>query len=122
MPSRFIEKCVADESLLAAISVDKFVDHLPLYRIIGRFDRKGIPIPRSTMSGWIAQSALRLVPLYNKLMELVLASDYLQVDETRIEVQTNAPPVRKKGKRKKRKNPSRLLLGVLSRPPKITLL
>ena len=103
MPSRFIEKCVADETLLAAISVDKFVDHLPLYRIIGRFDRLEVPIPRSTMSGWIAQSAYQLVPLYNKLCELVLASTYLQVDETRIEVQSNAPPIRKKGKRKKGK-------------------
>ena len=103
MPSRFIEKCVADETLLAAISVDKFVDHLPLYRIIGRFDRLEVPIPRSTMSGWIAQSAHRLVPLYNKLCELVLSSTYLQVDETRIEVQINAPPIRKKGKRKKGK-------------------
>lgn len=103
MPSRFIEKCVADETLLAAISVDKFVDHLPLYRIIGRFNRLDVPIPRSTMSGWIAQSAHRLAPLYNKLVELVLASNYLQVDETRIEVQTNAPPIRKKGKRKKGK-------------------
>lgn len=103
MPSRFIEKCVADETLLAAISVDKFVDHLPLYRIIGRFDRLEVPIPRSTMSGWIAQSAHRLVPLYNKLCELVLASTYLQVDETRMEVQINAPPIRKKGKRKKGK-------------------
>lgn len=77
MPSRFIEKCIADETLLAAISVDKFVDHLPLYRIIGRFGRLGVPIPRSTMSGWIAQSAHQLIPLYNKLVELVLASDYL---------------------------------------------
>ena len=103
VPSRFIEKCVADETLLAAISVDKFVDHLPLYRIIGRFNRLGVSIPRSTMSGWIGQSADRLVPLYNKLCQLVLASAYLQVDETRIEVQINAPPLRRKGKRKKGK-------------------
>ena len=115
MPSRFIEKCVADETLLAAISVDKFVDHLPLYRIIGRFDRLEVSIPRSTMSGWIAQSAHRLVPLYNKLCELVLASNYLQVDETRIEVQINAPPIRKKGKRKKGKTHRGYYWGYLAR-------
>jgi len=103
VPSRFIDRCQADELLLAAICVDKFVDHLPLYRIIGRFERLKVTIPRSTMSGWIAQSADKLLPLYNKLVELVLASDYLQVDETRIEVQTNAPPIRKGKKRKKGK-------------------
>jgi len=30
LPKRFINKCIADESLLAAIITDKFVDHLPL--------------------------------------------------------------------------------------------
>ncbi len=103
LPSRFIERCQADELLLAAISIDKFVDHLPLYRIIGRFERLGVTIPRSTMSGWIAQSANQLFPLYNKLVELVLQSNYLEVDETRIEVQTNSPPIRKGRKRKKGK-------------------
>jgi len=103
VPSRFIDRCQADELLLAAICVDKFVDHLPLYRIIGRFERLKVTIPRSTMGGWIAQSADKLLVLYNKLVELVLASDYLQVDETRIEVQTNAPPIRKGKKWKKGK-------------------
>ena len=60
LPSRFIDKCIADESLLAAILVDKYVDHLPLYRIISRFKRLDVEIPRSTMCGWVAQSADKL--------------------------------------------------------------
>ena len=100
MPSRFIEKCVADETLLAAIIVDKYVDHLPLYRTIGRLNRLGVSIPKSTMCGWLAQSADQLLPLYKKLVELVLMVTYLMIDETRIEVQVKKPPARRKKPKK----------------------
>ena len=93
MPSRFIDKCIADETLLAAIIVDKYVDHLPLYRTIQRFKRLDVPIPKSTMCGWLRQSAEQLLPLFYKLVELVLLASYLMVDETRIEVQENPPGV-----------------------------
>jgi transposase len=86
LPSRFIDKCIADETLLTAIIIAKYVDHLPLYRQQQQFKRLGITIPRSTLSNWIAQSAARLEVLYLKLIEVVLATKYLQVDETRIEV------------------------------------
>jgi len=87
MPSRFIDKCMADVSLLVAIIVDKYVDHLPLFRTRKRLKRlAGMDIPASTISGWIGQSATNLTVLYNKLMEIVLACPYLQVDETRMEV------------------------------------
>ncbi|HMQ97373.1 MAG TPA: transposase, partial [Candidatus Nanoperiomorbaceae bacterium] len=86
LPSRFIDKCVADESLLQVILTDKYLDHLPLYRIAARFERLGMVIPRSTMSGWVAQCAERMEILFRKLVERVLSSTYLQVDETRMEV------------------------------------
>jgi len=58
MPSRFINKCIADVSLLVSIIVDKYVDHLLLYRTQRRLKRlSGMEIPRSTMSSWIGQSA-----------------------------------------------------------------
>ncbi len=100
MPSRFIEKCVADETLLAAIIADKYVDHLPLYRTRERLNRLGVPIPKSTMCGWLAQSADRLLPLFEKLVELVLKASYLMIDETRIEVQVKKPPAKRKKPKK----------------------
>ena len=103
MPKRFIDKCIADESLLSNIIIEKYVDHLPLYRIIVRMKRMGITIPRSTMCGWMAQSASKLETLYNKLVEMVLSAPYLQVDETRIEVQIKGPPKNSEVKPKKRK-------------------
>jgi transposase len=103
MPKRFIDKCIADESLLSNIIIEKYVDHLPLYRIIVRMKRMGITIPRSTMCGWMAQSASKFETLYNKLVEKVLSTAYLQVDETRIEVQIKGPPKKARVKSKKRK-------------------
>ena len=104
LPSRFIDKCIADESLLRLILTDKYLDHLPLYRIAARFERLGMTIPRSTLSGWVGQCADRMAVLYYKLIELVLLGAYLQVDETRIEVlpgkKKRPPPGRAKKKRK----------------------
>ncbi len=39
-----LEKCIAGAGLLAQIIIDKFVDHLPIYRQIERFKREGIKI------------------------------------------------------------------------------
>lgn len=39
LPSRPLEKSIAEASLLAHILVSKFVDHLPFYRQIQRFHR-----------------------------------------------------------------------------------
>ena len=64
----------------------------------------GITIARSTMCGWMAQSASKLETLlYNKLVEKVLSAAYLQVDETRIEVQIKGPSKKARAKPKKRK-------------------
>lgn len=53
LPSRPIEKCLAGNTLLAAILMNKYVDHLPLYRQQKIFKRADIEIahPRWT-PGW----------------------------------------------------------------------
>ncbi|MBK7410725.1 MAG: IS66 family transposase [Saprospirales bacterium] len=87
---------------------------LPLYRISARFERLGMVIPRSTLCGWVAQCAKRLGVLYDKLIKLVLAADYLQVDETRMEVlpdQGKRPARGSPGKQKKRKTHRGFLWG-----------
>jgi transposase len=101
LPPRFIDKCIADESLLGAIITDKYVDHIPLYRTAARLARLGVPIPLSTMCGWAGQCASAMRPLFEALVREVLRSGYLQADETRIEVVEKAPKPRgrpKKGK------------------------
>ena len=94
MPEQFIPQCMAHPTLLASIFTDKFVDHLPLNRIINRIERLcDFRLAKSTVSGWIGQSADRILPVYNKLGELVLSQNYLMVDETRMEVMPGGPPI-----------------------------
>ena len=53
---------------------------------VERFRREGYPLATSTLGGWIKASADLVEPLYRALCEEVLASDYVQADETPIRV------------------------------------
>lgn len=86
LPERIIDKGIPSEGLLATILVDKYVDHLPLYRQKQRFSRESIDIASSTIDGWAAQSMDALKPLYEKLVMDIKNEGYLQVDETTIKV------------------------------------
>jgi len=81
-----IEKGLAGPGLLAQIVIDKFADHLPVYRQIERFKREDIKISSSTINGWQESVCNLLEPLYDNLKVRVLSQGYLQVDETPIQV------------------------------------
>jgi transposase len=87
MPEQVIEKGIPTANLLVQILIDKYVDHLPLYRIRQRFARSNIIIPESTIDGWVKTCLERLEILYNYCKGLLEAQTYLQVDETTIKVQ-----------------------------------
>ncbi len=87
LPPRVVDKGMAGPGLLADVLVSKFADHLPLYRQRQRLLREGIKIAKSTLGGWIAQTAWHLRPLYEALKRDALSSGYLQADETTIKVQ-----------------------------------
>jgi len=86
LPDRVIDKGIAGPGLLATILVDKYADHLPLYRQRQRFAREGIPIAQSTLDGWASQAMDRLEILWNHLAADTKALGYIQVDESRIKV------------------------------------
>lgn len=79
----------AGSSLLAEVLMDKYVFHMPFHRQIAKFKMQGIRIPASTMNDWFKGSCNLLKPLYEKLKEEVLASDYIQVDESTVPVINN---------------------------------
>jgi transposase len=79
-------KVKAGVSLLSHIVVSKYVDHLPLYRILGQFAREGIKIPDSTIGEWVKIVANRLELLYESYKQLIFRSTYLQMDETTLKV------------------------------------
>jgi transposase len=86
LPPRPIDKGIAGPGLLAQIIIDKYTDHLPVHRQIQRFEREGIKLPASTLTGWISGTCSLLEPLYEVHRKRVLSSNYLQADETPIKV------------------------------------
>jgi transposase len=86
IPSRTVKRGLFDESLLAFLVISKYIDHLPLYRLKKIFEREGVNIPPSTLSDNIAAVCQVLLPLYNALKREVVASLYIQADETTIKV------------------------------------
>ena len=63
LPSRPIEKGRPGPGLLAHVLVNKYADHLPLYRQSQIFEREGVDLDRSTLADWVGKSAALLEPL-----------------------------------------------------------
>ena len=86
--SRPLPKSIAEASLLAHILVCKFIDHLPFYRQIQRFKRDyDWILNKSTVNDWFIAVCTLLDPLYQSMVRRVLASTYIQADESHIKVQ-----------------------------------
>ena len=79
----------AGPSLLAELMMNKYFYHLPFHRQIAIFKMVGVRLPASTVNGWFQGGSDLLRALYLRLKELVLASDYIQVDESTIPVINN---------------------------------
>lgn len=86
IPALPLAKSYAGASLLAELMINKYVNHLPFYRQIQMFKQSGISLPASTINDWFSQTADLLRPMYYQLKEIVLSSDYIQVDESTLPV------------------------------------
>lgn len=76
----------AGASLLAELLTSKYVYHLPFHRSIAMFKMAGVSIPASTVNGWFTGSSDLLRALYLRLKDIVLSTDYIQVDESTVPV------------------------------------
>jgi transposase len=81
-----IPKSLASPTLLAQVAVSKYADGLPLYRQETMFRRLGIDLPRSSLAHWMVKTGELVQPLVNLLREDLLASGFVQCDETRYQV------------------------------------
>ena len=85
-PVHPLGKCIATPSLLAHIITSKYADGLPLYRQQQMFSRLGHELSRTSMAHWIVRLDAVFSPLINLMREAQNTSDYLQADETRMQV------------------------------------
>ena len=85
-PVHPLGKCFASTPLLANIMVSKYADGLPLYRQESILKRYGHAVSRSNMAHWMIRLEDVLKPLMTLMRESQNASNYLQMDETRIQV------------------------------------
>lgn len=86
MPRLFLPKNMVTPSLVAHTLVSKYQDHLPLYRQEKIWQRMGIQIARNTLCGWIMAAADVCMPMRDILINTLLASGYVQADETPVQV------------------------------------
>ncbi len=86
LPEFALPKAIAGSSVLAHLLVNKYVDHLPLYRQMKMFSRIGITLSDSTVNDWIIGSVNLLTALHDRQKQLLLCSGYIQNDETPIKV------------------------------------
>ena len=98
MPAQPIDKGLAGPGLLAEVLVNKYADHLPLYRQSERFKRHKIEIPRSTLCDWVATCAQLLKPITDVMTEDVLKSPKIHTDDVPVPVQAKGHGQTKKGR------------------------
>ena len=84
LPSRPIERGRPGPGLLAHVLVNKYADHLPLYRQSQIFDREGLDLDRSTLADWVGKSTALLAPLADAIGRHVLAGQAIFADDTSV--------------------------------------
>lgn len=82
MPPRPLENCMASAMLLAWLLVQKYGNHLPLYRQEQIFGRDGLRLPRQTLCDWALAAAELLRPIVECLMRMIRAGPVMQLDDT----------------------------------------
>ena len=90
LPALPIERGLAGEGLLAHVVTSKYADHLPLYRLSEIFARQGLEVNRSTLCGWVAQTADLLKPVHEAMKAELLESKVIHSDDTPVPVLEDA--------------------------------
>jgi transposase len=85
-PAQPIDKGLPGPGLLAHVIVNKYGDHLPLYRQEHILARLGVELQRSTLCGWMAAGAQLLRPLTDLMKQAVLRSQVIWTDDTPVPV------------------------------------
>lgn len=77
-----VPKGLPTAGTLAFIATNKFCDGLSLYQTENIFKRNGVEISRGSMAHWMIKAHASAQPILNLFEDEILASSYLQMDET----------------------------------------
>jgi len=88
LPARIIDKGLASDRVIIDTIVSKYADHVPLYRQSAILQREaGIELSRATLDGWVMRVGELLSPIAVAMGQELLRGDYIQADETPVDVQ-----------------------------------
>jgi len=94
-PVRIIPKSLAGDRVIIDTIVNKYCDHLPLFRQSAMLEREtGLELSRVTLCGWVMAVGELLMPVVGAMRWELLSGGYIQADETPVDVQSE----RTKGK------------------------
>jgi transposase len=82
IPAAVIDGGMATVGLLVWVIINKFADHLPLYRIGQIAARQQVVLSRATMADWVGKVGVALQPLADRLAWHLLQGNTLHADET----------------------------------------
>ncbi len=87
MPAQPLPGSHASASIIAAVTVGKFVDGTPLYRMEDVLARANIPVSRGTLANWIIRPAeLHYSRLVEALRKTLVSQSLIHGDETTVQV------------------------------------
>jgi transposase len=79
---RVIEKGLLGPGFLAHVITERFLNHLPYYRLEGKYKAEGLELSRSVLCESMARCAELLEPIAEEIRKEVLASDVIHTDDT----------------------------------------
>ena len=86
-PQPAIQRSMASPSVLAKVMYDKFSQYLPLYRQVKEWERYGLNTNDKNLSNWVIRASHDwLLPIYERMKNLMMSKSVLHVDETHSQI------------------------------------
>ena len=85
-PADVLSRSGVHASIVAHIAAAHFSEHVPYYRLEQQLARTGVSLARSTQVSLMAQLDTLVAPLVEFLRDMVLASGYVHLDATPVDV------------------------------------
>jgi transposase len=85
VPPAVIEGGLAATGLLTWVVISKYLDHLPLYRLVKIAERSNVKLAIATLADWVGRTGHALQPLVDRMRELQRLRATLHADETPVQ-------------------------------------